>query len=149
MQWRKVVRIWRIQLLFHRLFSTGRWKTHFSDEAWDLCTARELHVTYPPVICNHGPMGPGNSGDIDFSLCKARVYAQHCGDIFMVKALFKSRWVTVKLPLPVWAWKHKHCDSTALRGQCRRDTTVVSTKNKNCGVQNWSRLIPGHIMAVD
>ena len=30
------------------------------------------------------PMGPGNSGAFDFSLCKARVYAQHCRDIFMV-----------------------------------------------------------------
>ena len=26
-----------------------------------------------------------NSGDIDFSLCKARVYAKRCRDIFMVK----------------------------------------------------------------
>ena len=28
------------------------------------------------------PIGPGNSGDIDLSLCKARVYAQHCRNIF-------------------------------------------------------------------
>ena len=36
------------------------------------------------------PSGPGNSGDIDFSLTKARVYAQHCRDTLMVKALPKS-----------------------------------------------------------
>ena len=37
----------------------------------------------------------------DFSLCKARVYAQHCGDIFMVKvlpeALLRSWQVNVNL----------------------------------------------------
>ena len=36
------------------------------------------------------PSGLGNSGDIDFSLSKARVYAQHCRDTLMVKALRKS-----------------------------------------------------------
>ena len=36
------------------------------------------------------PSGPGNSGDIDFSLSKARVYAQHCRVTLMVKALPKS-----------------------------------------------------------
>ena len=36
------------------------------------------------------PSGPGNSGDIDFSLSKAQVYAQHCRDTLMVKALRKS-----------------------------------------------------------
>ena len=36
------------------------------------------------------PTGLGNSGDIDFPLCKARVYVQQCGDISMVKALLKS-----------------------------------------------------------
>ena len=36
------------------------------------------------------PSGPGNSGDIDFSLSKARVNAQHCRDTLMVKALPKS-----------------------------------------------------------
>ena len=48
-----------------------------------------------------------NSGDIDFSLCQAWVYARHCRDILMVKALpkalFKSWQVNVKLPWPVWA----------------------------------------------
>lgn len=29
------------------------------------------------------PMGPGNSGDIDFSLHKALVNALHCGDNFL------------------------------------------------------------------
>ena len=35
------------------------------------------------------PMGLGNNRDIDFSLCKARVYALHYGDIFYVKSLVK------------------------------------------------------------
>ena len=49
-----------------------------------------------PVLIMHqsfattSPSGPGNSGDIDFSLNKARVYAQHCRDTLMVKALPKS-----------------------------------------------------------
>ena len=30
-------------------------------------------------------MHQSNSGDIDFSLCKAWVYAKRCRDIFMVK----------------------------------------------------------------
>ena len=30
--------------------------------------------------------GPGNSGGIDFSLCKTRVYAVHCGDMIMSKS---------------------------------------------------------------
>ena len=30
-------------------------------------------------------MHQSNSGDIDFSLCKAQVYAKRCRDIFMVK----------------------------------------------------------------
>ena len=30
-------------------------------------------------------MHQSNSGDIDFSLCKARIYAKCCRDIFMVK----------------------------------------------------------------
>ena len=29
------------------------------------------------------PTGPGNSRDIDFSHCKTRVYAWHCGDSLM------------------------------------------------------------------
>ena len=49
----------------------------------------ELSECYAPVICNHGPygslaMGPENRGAIDFSLCKARVYTQHCRNIFMI-----------------------------------------------------------------
>ena len=60
------------------------------------------------VICDHRALtGLGDSGDFDFSLCKARVYAQHCGDIFMVKVLLKSRQVNVKLLRPGWAWNQK------------------------------------------
>ena len=51
------------------------------------------------------PTGPWNTGDIDFSLCKARVYAWHCGDSLMSgQALLKSQQLNVKLLLPVWAW---------------------------------------------
>ena len=34
-----------------------------------------------------GFSGPGNSRDIDFSLCKAWISAQHCRDILMIKVL--------------------------------------------------------------
>ena len=65
----------------------------------------------------------GNSGGTEFSFCKARVYAQYCMDIFMLKALPKAlleSWqVNVKLPWPVWAWSQKPSGSTALHGQCR------------------------------
>ena len=69
----------------------------------------------------HRATGPGNSGDVYFSLCKVRVYARHYGDIYMVKALWtallKSRHVNVKLFRAVWAWFQKPRSSTALRGR--------------------------------
>ena len=34
------------------------------------------------LLVTTGSSGPGNSGDIDFCLCKARVYVQHCGTFF-------------------------------------------------------------------
>ena len=37
-----------------------------------------------------GSSGQWNCRDIDFSLCEARVYAYHCGDILMIKALSKA-----------------------------------------------------------
>ena len=52
-----------------------------------------MNVSYPIMhqsFATTSPSGPGNSGDIDFSLSKARVYAQHCRDTLMVKALPKS-----------------------------------------------------------
>ena len=58
------------------------------------------------IIMHHSfvttpPKGPGNSGDIYFSLCKARVYAQHSRESLMVKALpkglSKSQHLNVKL----------------------------------------------------
>ena len=64
------------------------------------------------------PTGLGNNGDIDFPLCKARVYVQQCGDISMVKALLKSRQVILKLARPVWAWNQKPRCSTSLRERC-------------------------------
>ena len=51
--------------------------------------------------------GPGNIGDCNFSLCKAGVYAQYCGEIFMVKALLKFWQVNVKSLGSFWAWKEK------------------------------------------
>ena len=35
------------------------------------------------------PRGPGNSGDIDFSICKAQVKSLHCRDFVLVKSLLK------------------------------------------------------------
>ena len=34
-------------------------KHAFVTKPCDLCTARELHVTYAPAILNHGPYGDG------------------------------------------------------------------------------------------
>ena len=54
--------------------------------------------------------GQGMSGDNDFFLCKARVYAQHCWEILMTKALpqalLKSRQVNANLSRPV-AWHNR------------------------------------------
>ena len=62
-------------------------------------------------------MGPEKSGDIDFSLCKAGVYAQHCGDIFMVKALLKSHPAgKCKSTWLVWTCNQKPSSSMALWG---------------------------------
>ena len=44
------------------------------------CIWNQSFVTTPTGPEN---TGPGNSGDIDFSLCKARVYARYCGDSLM------------------------------------------------------------------
>ena len=118
-----------------RVFRTGRWKTHLCDKALGPVHCPGATLLHQSFVTT-APIGSGNSRDIDFPLCKARIYAQHCGDIFMVKALFKSRWVTVKLHRLVWAWKQKPCGSMALPGQCWRDSTVVMTKNKKCWVQN-------------
>ena len=74
-----------------------------------LCFMHQSFVTMTP-------MGPGNSMDTDFSLCKARVYARHCGDNLMVKALLKSQQLNVKLVQPVWTWNQKPCYTMALQG---------------------------------
>ena len=55
-----------------------------------------VHVKYILLFLMHqslvitGPSGPGNSGDIDFPLCKVQIYAQHCGNILMIKAMSKA-----------------------------------------------------------
>ena len=73
---------------------------------------------FNPHLTTINAPGP-NSGDIDFSLRKAWVYAQHCREIFMFKsqpkALLKSQQENVKLPQPAWAWNQKPRISTALR----------------------------------
>ena len=80
----------------------------------------EITFMHQSFVTTTAPTVPGNSGDFDFSPCKALVYAQHCRDIFMVKVLpkdlLKSRQVNVKLLRPVWAWNQKTHSSTALRG---------------------------------
>ena len=35
------------------------------------------------------PRGPGNSGDIDFSICNAQIKSLHCRDFVLVKSLLK------------------------------------------------------------
>ena len=68
----------------------------------------------------HSTTEPPRSPDIDFSLCKARVYAQHCGIIFIIKALLKSWQANVKLPRPSGHENQQpHArGSTSLWGRC-------------------------------
>ena len=54
----------------HRYWTTSFW-----------FHTKTAEVTHQSILTI--PTGPGNSGDIDFSLCKARVYAWHCGDSLM------------------------------------------------------------------
>ena len=56
----------------------------------DVKKLRNVTYVMHQSFATTSPSGPGNSGDIDFSLSKARVYAQHCRDTLMVKALRKS-----------------------------------------------------------
>ena len=63
----------------------GLW-FRFSIQENNLSHALLMHQSFATT----SPSGPGNSGDIDFSLSKARVYAQHCRDTLMFKALPKS-----------------------------------------------------------
>ena len=72
--------------------------------------ASNLAIFQKHFTCNSYALVICNGGDTDFSLCKARVYAWHCGDSVMVKALpkamvkalpkalLKFRQVIVKLP---------------------------------------------------
>ena len=59
-----------------------------------------------------------NNGDIDFCLRQARVYARHCGDSLMVKALLKSRKLNVKteITLAEVGMESKPCHSMTLQG---------------------------------
>ena len=49
---------------------------HFFNFVSFLCTSH-LHPR---------PRGAGNSGDIDFSICKAQVKSLHCRDFVLVKS---------------------------------------------------------------
>ena len=65
--------------------------THAHTHTHTLFKMLTLHIQLMhQSFATTSPSGPGNSGDIDFSLSKARVYAQHCRDTLMVKALPKS-----------------------------------------------------------
>ena len=84
------------------------------------------------VICKHWTYG-----DFYFSLCKARVYAWHCGEIFMVrslpKALFISWQVNVKLQWLVWACNQKPCSFMALWGRCTGTRSVTTLFARSFG----------------
>ena len=74
-----------------------------------------MHQSFVTTACK----GPGKRGNFYFSLCKARLYAQHCREIFMAKvlpkALLKCRQVNVELLQPIWAWNQTPRSSMALR----------------------------------
>ena len=64
---------WSVMLrALHRYWTTSFW--------FHTMPAEVMHQS---ILTTCIPTGPGNSGDIDFSLCKARVYAWHCGDSLM------------------------------------------------------------------
>ena len=71
----------------------------WSKYAIRVCNMHQSFVTTAPTVL-------WNNGDIDFCLCQDRVYARHCGESLMVKALLKSRKLNVKNELlwPVWEW---------------------------------------------
>ena len=53
------------------------------------CTS-PMQCCYALVICNHGPTGPGNSGDFEFWSSKSLLKAPPCGDCSLVKPLLFS-----------------------------------------------------------
>ena len=83
-------------------------------------SVRSIYTTPQSFDCNQGPYAE-NSGDIDFSLCKTRVYAQHCGDIFMVKVSPTKS--PAQIPAgkyeitPASTWNQNPSGSKALQGQ--------------------------------
>ena len=46
------------------------------------------------------PRGPGNSGDIDFFICKAQVKSLHCRDLVLVKSLPPGNYFLIHGHLP-------------------------------------------------
>ena len=77
-----------------------------------------MHQSF--VTTDTATTGLGNSRDIDFPLCKDRVYVQQCGDISMVKALLKSWQVILKLAWPV----RQETKSRAVPHYCGNDADV-------------------------
>ena len=59
-----------------------------------------------PVICNHGPPGPGNSRDFDFWSSKSLLKAPPCGDCSLVKV---ERKTTAVFPHSLLAIFSFHC----------------------------------------
>ena len=85
----------------------------------ELVLVQVMHQSFATT----SPSGPGSSGDIDFSLSKARVYAQDCGDTLnydqsSAKSPAQIAAGKCKFSWPVWAWNQILCYSTALGGQC-------------------------------
>ena len=71
------------------------------ENTYDRVSCHTVHLLMHQSLCN--PLGPGNSGDINFSLSKAPVYAQYCRDTLMTKALAKVPLICI-FPWPFWAW---------------------------------------------
>ena len=84
----------------------GRWGVVTND--W--YNMHQSFVTTAPTVLE-------NSGDIDFFVRQTRVYARHCGDSFMVKALLKSRKLNVKtkITLAGVGLESKPCHSMTLQ----------------------------------
>ena len=91
--------------------------TDLVENTYDRVSCHTVHLLMHQSLCN--PLGPGNGGDINFSLSKAWVYAQYCGNTLMTKALAKAPLICI-FPWPFFnpatPWHYQ--DSAEVKTLC-------------------------------
>ena len=91
--------------------------TDLVENTYDRVSCHTVHLLMHKSLCN--PLGPGNGGDINFSLSKAWVYAQYCGNTLMTKALAKAPLICI-FPWPFFnpatPWHYQ--DSAEVKTLC-------------------------------